>query len=238
MLQCAARRAGVADSLLCVGVLLLGLPGVARSTPVTYFNTGGTVTISITTGAETLLVVPGVPLTGVSMTFDDTTPELIDVLLTIANVGPAILSRHYEGYDVVVIHNANLAIAGGYDGTGVTVLNAAVANYAYTVGPLTVSANWSAVNSLGAPPAPRTSINIFSTMASGGITLNAVTANFTATGITIFTFDPLNRTEAFPLVVKGDFVFRGVVPEPGTAILFGASLLGLMAAGRHVSARR
>ena len=47
----------------------------------------------------------------------------------------------------------------------------------------------------------------------------------------------MDRTEAFPLVVKGDFVFRGVVPEPGTAILFGASLLGLVAAGRRASAR-
>jgi hypothetical protein len=48
----------------------------------------------------------------------------------------------------------------------------------------------------------------------------------------------VNSAEPFPLVITGDFLFRGVVPEPGTAILTGAGLLALVAWGRRAAARR
>jgi hypothetical protein len=47
---------------------------------------------------------------------------------------------------------------------------------------------------------------------------------------------PASGFEPFPLVIKGDFFFQGVIPEPATALLLGGGMIGLLAAGRRLRA--
>ncbi|RIL01387.1 MAG: hypothetical protein DCC71_17875 [Proteobacteria bacterium] len=52
-------------------------------------------------------------------------------------------------------------------------------------------------------------------------------------GITLGSIDPDGPGGLDPLVLKGDFFFEGVVPEPGTAILLGVGLAGVASARRR-----
>ena len=77
--------------------------------------------------------------------------------------------------------------------------------------------------------------NIPNPSASGTLLVNTVTGNISLLGVTIGVV-PASGSEPFPLVIKGDFFFRGVVPEPSTAILFGIGVVGLLAVGRRARA--
>jgi hypothetical protein len=51
-------------------------------------------------------------------------------------------------------------------------------------------------------------------------------------GITLGSIDPDGPGPLLPIVLKGDFIFNGVVPEPGTAILLGVGLAAVGARRR------
>lgn len=230
-------RSSLPGLLLGCG-LALAPPSLAGAVPITYFHDSGSVTLTATAGATTLASGIDASLTGIQVTFDADAPAVVDILLTMAPVGPITLLAPYAGYDTITIHSATLATTNAFVGTGVTLLNAAVANYAYTVGPLAVFGAFSATNSAGPPPAPivANSFAAITPSASGGITVNATNGDFTLLGVTIAQFPPpVNSTETDNLVIKADFVFRGQpgVPEPTTAALLGLGLLGLLAAGRR-----
>ena len=70
-------------------------------------------------------------------------------------------------------------------------------------------------------------------VANGTLLVNTVTGNISLLGVTIGVVPP-SGGELYPLVIKGDFFFRGLVPEPGTALLVGGGIVGLLAAGRRI----
>jgi hypothetical protein len=67
--------------------------------------------------------------------------------------------------------------------------------------------------------------------ASGTIFIDPITGQLFLDGITLGVIQPLGAP--YPLTIKGDFVFEGIVPEPGTALLVLTGILGLGAAGRR-----
>lgn len=218
------RAAGLA--LLAAG-LLLAAPQLAFALPQYYGFTAGSVTVTVTTGATTLLVAPGVPLTGTSITFDDqlALPELTDIQLAVNSAGPFALSSPYAGFTTVSVANVALSPAPGY--TGPAVLQGP-SNWSYVAGPVKVTGFLTA----SPPPTGPTFFNIVTPASSGTILINTTTGNISLLGVTIGVVPP-SGGEPFPLVIMGDFFFRGVVPEPGTAVLLGAGMLGLVAAGRR-----
>lgn len=218
-------------------VLVAGLfvaPQIASAVPITYYFSTGTVTISASTGATTLLVVPGLPLDGDHVTFDDATPELTDIQLEVNSAGPFSLSTPYGGYDTVSVTNAVLSPAAGYSGPAILQLGGPpVDNYSYSGGPVKVTGILSATDSTNVNPPLVSPFNILNPTANGTLLVNSVTGNISLLGVTIGVVPPTGG-EPFPLVIKGDFFFRGVIPEPATALLLGAGIVGLLAAGRRI----
>jgi hypothetical protein len=219
---------------LVLSAALLVAPTIASASPITYDFQNGSVTVSVTTGPSTLLVVPNVGLNGDYVTFDDAIPELTDIVLKINAAGPFTLSAAYAGYDTVSVSSVVLSPMPGY--TGPAVLQASgppVDNYSYSGGPIKVTGLLSASDSTLTNPPILVPFNIPNPTANGTLFVNTVTGNISLVGVTIGVV-PATGGEPFPLVIKGDFFFRGVVPEPGTAILLGAGVVGLLAIGRRV----
>jgi hypothetical protein len=242
------RLAWRAAILACAATFWIA-SGVQAS-PVTYNFTSGSVDIfaTITGVGGNVLDEQDIPLNGQYIEFDDMTPELLDIVLTLAGPVNLSLTQAFNGFDTVTIHSAslqpcapctadNLAIV-NFDGSMVTVLNVNVANFAYTAKHLQVAANISASNSAGPPPAPLVNAPFmtWNPTAAGTITLNATTNQLIMSGITIATIQDATNANRF-LSIKGDFTFEGnpAAPEPGSAVLLGVGLLGLLAAGRRIS---
>jgi hypothetical protein len=201
--------------------------------PVTYYFQNGTVTVSVSTGATTLLSVPNVPLDGDHVTFDDAIPELTDIVLELNAAGPYTLSQPYNGYDTVSVASVVLEPAAGYSGPSVLQASGPpVDNYAYAGGPIKVTGVLTATDSTLTNPPLIQPFNIPNPTANGTLLVNSVTGNIALLGVTIGVV-PASGSEPFPLVIKGDFFFTGVVPEPGTAILLGGGVVGLLVMGRR-----
>jgi hypothetical protein len=107
-----------------------------------------------------------------------------------------------------------------------------VDNYSYVGGPVKVTGVLSIADSTLTNPPQVIPFNLVTNSTTGTLLVNSVTGNIALVGITIGVVPP-SGGETFPLIIKGDFFFRGMVPEPGTAVLLGAGLVGVLAVGRR-----
>jgi hypothetical protein len=198
--------------------LLVLLPWAAAATPVTYFFTTGSATITATVSGDLVAGPVTVPLTGVSVTVDEAALTLSSISLSVGSTGSVAISPAYLGFTSINIDFASLSATGG----SLTLVDAGPpAEYGYLIGPVTVSGQFDAVNVIPANSLTDSPFGFVNPSASGTVFVDAVAGTLDLDGITLGTLDPDGPGGEDPLVIKGDFFFGGEVPEPGAALLLG-----------------
>lgn len=217
-----ARRAAVLGSLA-----LLVFPALAGAAPTTYSFSSGTVTLrAVLDGTNTSVLSGPTPvnilLGGTSVTFDPTAGAfgtLTGMLLVPASTINLDLDQTVVALDTVEIDNSSLTNQIGSTG----VLNVFGQFNIATV----LSGDVSGFLPGGIPfgPVPATSLD---SSASGLLSVSGDTINLSLVGVNIARFAQLAGPPGSPdVIVKADFTFVGVVPEPGTTLLLGLGLGGL-----------
>jgi len=199
----------------------LGATSVS-ATPVVYNFTGGQVTVAAYVGASTTAIGSTVvSLTGVQVTVDEGALTLNSLAFAVGSTGNVSLSPDYNGYDTV---NIDFATVSGFSGSLTLVDPGPPTEYSFNIAGVTVTgqidASGPSVTAISDLP-----FNIPGVTGSGTIFIES--GELFLDGITLGAIDPDGPGGSDPLVLKGDFIFTGAVPEPGTALLLGLGLVGL-----------
>jgi hypothetical protein len=223
-------RAWVYAGILGLGLALGGAPSSAA--PITYLFVSGDVTLVASQDNSILAGPVNVALSGVSVTVDTAALALNSLTFTVGSTGSLTLSPDYAGYDTF---NLDGAIVSGTSGALTFVALGPPDEYGFTI---TASVTGQFDASSPTDPAPPNINNapftLPSAAASGTIFVDG--NDLYLTSFTIGEIDPDGPGGEAPLLVKGDFVFVGVVPEPTTAMLLGGGLVALAGVARRRSA--
>jgi hypothetical protein len=226
----AVRIRAVRLVAVMAGLAALGFATKAQATPLTYFFTGGSVTITATVQGDQVAGPVTVPLTGISVTADTSALTLDEIDFSAGASGAVTISPSYLGYESITL---NFALANAVGGSLTLVDPGPPAEYGFSINDLTVSGEFDA-SGTSVPTLTDEYFGFVTPIASGTIFIDPVTGTLELDGITLGEIQPDGAP--YPLVLKGDFVFTGVVPEPGTALLVLTGILGLGAAGRRRAA--
>jgi len=211
--------------LCVVAVLLAASPAFAS--PMTFNFASGSAHVTATDGA-TVVVDTVVALDGLFVTFDPTTPELVDFSITVPQSAPISMLAPYGGNDTFVIESASINPGATY--SNIFVNQIGPTNYSFLVGPVDVDGAYSAWNSGGPPPLPVSNVPVpfvGSSFLNGTIDTNLMT--FELMGITLATLPGAAFGEANPLVVKADITWTAQpIPEPAT--FSGLATFGIVSA--------
>jgi hypothetical protein len=204
----------------------------ASATPVTYNFTSGQVTVAAYVGSSVTPI--GGPvvlgLTGISVTVDEALLTLNAVNFSVGSSGALSLSPDYNGYDMVNLDFANVS---GFGGSLTLVDVGPPTEYSFGISGVTVSGQ---IDATGPFVSAITDLPFSIPGVTGSGTIFIESGELFLDGITLGAIDPDGPGGNDPLVIKGDFIFSGVVPEPGTALLLGLGLAGLARARRQARA--
>ncbi len=223
--RCSLVRA--MSAMAAAGVLLLTTVD-AHAVPITHPVVSGTAQIRVFVGA-TEIGSTNTTLLGGSVVIDHTAQSLDAVAITLGPNIPLSLSTPYGGYDNVVIENVSVSDGAGYTST---LLSSIGSTFQVSAGPLDVAGSWGATDSGGTnPPAANVPIGF-----SVPLLLAIVNGSLEMNGVTLAAIDGTPFGETEPLQILADLQIA-LVPEPGTAVLFGFSLAALSAAARSKKGR-
>lgn len=224
MLLRAVRLAAIA-AVLCLATS-------AQAVPVTYYFTSGSATITAEVLSTVVAGPVNVALTGVSVTVDEGALTLNSISFSTGASGSVTISPAYAGYTSINIDFATVTATGG---TLTPVDPGPPAEYGYSISSVAVSGQFDA--SGVAPPLVDQPFGFVNPTASGTIFIDPFAGQLSMDGITLGVIDADGPGGPIPpMTIKGDFVFEGVVPEPGTALLLLTGIFGLGVAGRRRAA--
>jgi len=208
----------VGSTLLALVVVSLGKVESAQAAPITYAFAGGRVTLSAVANGSAVMAPATFALAGEQVTVDESAGTLDSFSFTLSNESLT-LTTAYAGFNAVHLDFASVTASGGT----LTLIPPAdnPQEYAYAIGPVTVSGQLDATGS-GAPLS-NAAFSVTNPIASGSLFVGSGPGGGTLTldGISIGAIQPPGA--GVPLVIKADVVFEGtssVVPEPGAVLLF------------------
>jgi hypothetical protein len=224
--------ARVRRAALLASLLLLVLPALAGAAPTTYGFSSGTMTLRAVLDGGTTSVLSGptpveILLGGTSVTFDPTAGAygtLTGLLLIPTTTINLDLDENVVALDTVSIDNASLTNQVGSTGA----LNVFGQFNIATV--LSGDVSGTLPGNIPFGPQPATSLD---SSAAGLIGVSGDTISLSLVGVNIARFAQLPVGAGPDVIVKADFTFVGIVPEPGTALLLGLGLGGLAAFRRR-----
>lgn len=226
-----------------LGFLSAGTAGLATfvaisasAIPVTYNFSLGQVTLTASVAGNPVAGPVTVNLTGTKVVVDEGALSLTNITFAIGSTPNIPISPSYLGFNNIHIDFATLTA-----NAGSLVLNdpGPPKEYGYTIASVVVSGQFDATNIVPSSSINNAPFSFTNGVTTGTIFVDPVLGQLDLDGITLAQLDPDGPGGNPPLVLKGDFSFSGLTPEPGTALLVGLGLVSLAGArGRRIGGVR
>lgn len=208
-------------NLLVLSAALL-VASAASASPITYFLSPpgytGQVTLTATVGGNPVAGPYVVQLSAGQVTVDQTALTIDGATLSTLVSGSIPISPSVLGFTSINIDYLTVTASAG---TLSLFDPGPPQGYDYTTGTVTVSGQFDAVNTNPFLSISNSAFSQPATPVMGQLYVDTG-AELALNGITLLSIGGPSG-----VIVKGDFLFHGVVPEPGTALLVGLGLAGV-----------